>query len=76
MQDSHMYIMDLKDPCNYPSPPASHNIHEATPMDNPSCFLHQKEAYTQDNLAASLMEGRHTQDRYPGRSSLPERQCT
>jgi hypothetical protein len=59
MQDSHAYIMNLKDPCDYPTS-ASHNIHKATPMDNPSHLLYQKEAYTQDNSATSLMEGRHT----------------
>ena len=53
MQDSHIYIMDLEDPCDYP-PSALHNIHEATPTDNPSCLLYQKEAHTQDNSAASL----------------------
>ena len=73
MQDSHMYIMDLEDPHDYP-PSALHDIHEATPMDNPGCLPYERQAYTQDNLAASLMEGRHTQDRYPNRSSLPERQ--
>ena len=76
MQDSHMYIMDLKDPCDYPSSPASHDIHEATPTDNPSCLPYERRAYTQDNLGTSLMEGRHPQDRYPNRSSLLERQHT
>ena len=44
-QDSHTYIMDLKDPCDYPSP-TSHNKHEATPMDNPSCQPYIRKAYT------------------------------
>ena len=76
MQDSHTYITDLEDPCDYPSSPALHDIHEATPMDNPSHLPYERQAYTQDNLATSLMKGRHTQDRYPNRCSLPERQHT
>ena len=76
MQDSHMYIMDLEDPCDYPSSPASHDIHKVTPTDNPGCLPYERQAYTQNNSAASLMEGRHTQDRYPNRSSLLERQHT
>ena len=77
MQDSHAFITNLKDSHNYPSP-ASHNIHEATPMDNPGTFLMEgrhftQDSLTQDNLATSIMEGRHTQDRYPDRSGLLER---
>jgi hypothetical protein len=39
MQDSHAYITDLEDPHDYP-PSTSHDIHKATPTDNPSRFLH------------------------------------
>ena len=59
MQDSHTYIMDLKDPYDYPSP-ASHDIHEATPMNNPGHLPYKRKAYIQDNSTASLTEGRHT----------------
>jgi hypothetical protein len=44
-QDSHAYITDLKDPHGYLSSPASHDIHKATPTDNPSHLPYERQAY-------------------------------